>query len=278
MGFGYDPVDSAAYAIPKSKNHMNIQKQPDPDTVDTPLEFGKFVFFSFIIILTMLLGLYIYRFGITTSTSQSTWGAFGDFLGGTLNPLVSFLTLVVAINVWRLQEEELAATRQALQESMNIAKKQTNLMDMQRIEQTMFSLIEQLRQSLKEFSVVNNSVIKGRMETVGLEAINLLNSALDLPHQVGSTVAEHFISVTTNYPVRNFDILALGIKELLSFITRHSVNDESRQIWFGMSVALLGKKTFELVSKWGQHHNDSVLMSCFNDMQTMQSKLPRKEN
>jgi hypothetical protein len=125
MGFGYDPVDSAAYAIPKSKNHMNIQKQQDPDTVDTPLEFGKFVFFSFIIILAAMLGLYIYRFGITTSTSQSTWGAFGDFIGGILNPLVSFFTLIVAVSVWKLQRLQLAATKKELEETREAIKIQT---------------------------------------------------------------------------------------------------------------------------------------------------------
>jgi hypothetical protein len=257
---------------------VSTKKQQESQEADTPFKLGRLFYIIVSVVFCTMLLLYIYRFIVTRETDQATWGAFGDFIGGTLNPLVSFFTLVVAINVWRLQKEELAATRQTLEESMNIAKKQTNLMDVQRIEQTMFSFIEQLRQSLKEFSVVNNSVIKGRMETVGLDAINFLNSTLDSPHQVGFTAAEHFNSVTTNYPVKNFDILALGIKELLSFITRHSANDESRQIWFGMSVALLGKKTFELVSKWGQHHNDSVLMSCFNDMQTMQSKLPRKEN
>lgn len=120
---------------------MVRQKQQQLDTVDTPLEFGKFVFYTFSGILVVMLGLYVYRFGITTSTSQSTWGAFGDFLGGTLNPLVSFLTLIVAVNVWRLQKRELEDTRTALEAQGKIA-------ETQRKEQRFFDFLNLYQQTL----------------------------------------------------------------------------------------------------------------------------------
>jgi hypothetical protein len=120
---------------------MTTQKQLELNAVDTPLEFGKFVFFSFSGILVVMLGLYVYRFGITTSTSQSTWGAFGDFLGGTLNPLVSFLTLIVAVNVWRLQKRELEYTRTALEAQGKIA-------ETQRKEQRFYDLLNLYRNTL----------------------------------------------------------------------------------------------------------------------------------
>jgi hypothetical protein len=252
---------------------MNTLETQESKLVDTPLEFGRYVFVTFIGLLLLLLGLYVYRFGITTSTSQSIWGAFGDFLGGTLNPLISFLTLIVAINVWQLQKRELAATRQSLEQSMDVAKEQANLMNVQRIEQTMFSLIEQLRQSIKEFSVAKHfNRIDGPGDLVGLEAVAMLHNRLSKRDPEWHTPSEWFDHLVEGYQIKNFETLALGIKELLSFITRNSSNDESRKIWFGMSIALLGEKPFELAYKWGEHYNDPILMSCFEDMRKLRSK------
>lgn len=120
---------------------MATQKLLELNAVDTPLEFGKFVFVTFCGILIVMLGLYVYRFGITTSTSLGTWGAFGDFLGGTLNPLVSFLTLIVAVNVWRLQKRELEDTRIALEI-------QGKSVETQRKEQRFYDLLNLYRSTL----------------------------------------------------------------------------------------------------------------------------------
>jgi hypothetical protein len=121
---------------------MNVKKHNDSHEADTALVFGKFVFFSFGGILALMLGLYVYRFGITTSTSQSNWGTFGDFLGGTLNPLVSFLTLIVAVNVWRLQKRELEDTRAALEIQGKSA-------ETQRKEQRFYDLLNLYRSTLE---------------------------------------------------------------------------------------------------------------------------------
>jgi hypothetical protein len=258
---------------------MEIQTQQKLDTVDTPFVFGKFVYLTFSGILVVMLGLYIYRFGTTLATDQATWGAFGDFLGGTLNPLVSFLTLIVAINVWKLQKDELAATRQTLKESMEVAKNQANLMSVQRIEQTMFSLTEQLRQSIKDFSVAKHfNRINDPGDLIGSEAVKSLDSALDVFNREGRTTAERFDEITRGYLVQNFDTLALGIRELLGFITRSSSNDESRKIWFGMCIALLGEQPFKLVSKWGERYNDRVLLSYLNDMNNLRSTITLQKN
>lgn len=62
------------------------------------------------------------------------WGAFGDYLGGVLNPLVSAFTLLVAVKVWQLQKNELEETRRALSEQASTAERQ-------RQEQRFFDLL-----------------------------------------------------------------------------------------------------------------------------------------
>jgi hypothetical protein len=61
-------------------------------------------------------------------------GQMGDFFGGILNPLVSALTLFVAISVWQLQKKELKATQKALDEQAKTAEQQ-------RQEQRFFDLL-----------------------------------------------------------------------------------------------------------------------------------------
>ena len=61
-------------------------------------------------------------------------GQMGDFFGGMLNPLVSALTLFVAISVWQLQKKELKATQKALDEQAKTAEQQ-------RQEQRFFDLL-----------------------------------------------------------------------------------------------------------------------------------------
>ncbi|TVO34740.1 hypothetical protein [Vibrio algivorus] len=63
-----------------------------------------------IIVVTALLVLYFINFN-NGFGDQATFGAFGDFLGGVLNPILSFLTIVLLIYSIRFQLEELKHTR-----------------------------------------------------------------------------------------------------------------------------------------------------------------------
>ena len=67
-------------------------------------------------------------------TGTGELGQMGDFFGGMLNPLVSAVTLYVAIRVWQLQKVELQATKNALDEQAKTAEQQ-------RQEQRFFDLL-----------------------------------------------------------------------------------------------------------------------------------------
>ena len=71
---------------------------------------------------------------LPASENPGAWGTFGDYLGGLLNPLISALTLFVAISVWQLQKQELEETRKALKEQATTAEQQ-------RQEQRFFDLL-----------------------------------------------------------------------------------------------------------------------------------------
>lgn len=86
------------------------------------------------------------------------WGAFTDYLGGILNPLISTFTLLVAIKVWNLQKSELSETR------MELSK--------QRNQQRFFDLLEIYNQVISNLGGKSNlSKIRHELESRGNENI-----------------------------------------------------------------------------------------------------------
>jgi hypothetical protein len=51
------------------------------------------------------------------SAKQETWGQFGDFIGGTVNPLLSFLSLLALVFTVVLQTRQLENSREELANS-----------------------------------------------------------------------------------------------------------------------------------------------------------------
>ncbi len=52
--------------------------------------------------------------------NPASWGAFGDYIGGLLNPTIALFTLMVAVQVWRLQKKELKETKDTLRKQLDI--------------------------------------------------------------------------------------------------------------------------------------------------------------
>jgi|GEM_PF-702659 len=66
----------------------------------------------------VLVGIYTYyfriRLGQGASTDAGTWGAFGDFVGGLVNPVVAFAAFFWLTESVKIQKQELADTRREL--------------------------------------------------------------------------------------------------------------------------------------------------------------------
>lgn len=69
-------------------------------------------------IFVIMLGLYFIKFGFyPLSESPQNWGAFGDFLGGILNPILSFAALIVLIKTIKQNEKALKQNEEALSQN-----------------------------------------------------------------------------------------------------------------------------------------------------------------
>lgn len=115
-------------------------------------------------------------------------GQMGDFFGGMLNPLVSALTLFVAISVWQLQKKELKATQKALDEQAKTAEQQ-------RQEQRFFDLLNVYQQTVSSLFVV------ARMPSTSGE----------YPVQyIGKEAIAQFLRSTGAEQLRHFDEIGYG--------------------------------------------------------------------
>ncbi|WAG12386.1 hypothetical protein NRZ32_04405 [Aeromonas dhakensis] len=74
------------------------------------------VLISLVILLTV--GAYILNFhNLPISQETGNWGTFGDYIGGILNPLISFTALLYLIKAYRSQKQELEETKDVLKKT-----------------------------------------------------------------------------------------------------------------------------------------------------------------
>ena len=78
-----------------------------------------------VLIGTVVIGAYSLNFyNSNLSPSTDSWGQFGDYIGGILNPIIAYLALYWLTQSVLLQKQELADTKQALRDSADAQTKQ----------------------------------------------------------------------------------------------------------------------------------------------------------
>ncbi len=112
-----------------------------------------------------VVGRYFTYFKGDLSTEHGDWGTFGDYIGGILNPILSFLSLIALLATIVLQSKELKLTRKELKRSASaqedtkkILDKQSETLARQQFESTFFSMLDQHNKVLESFSTTENIV------------------------------------------------------------------------------------------------------------------------
>jgi len=126
--------------------------------------------------------------------SAAELGQLGDFFGGMLNPLVSALTLFVAISVWRLQKDELEQARIAMEQTNLAMKEQAVTAEQQRQEQRFFDLLNIYQQTVSSISMVAR-----------------MSSTAEIPvHYNGKEAIAHFFRSAEGSYITGFDSNGFG--------------------------------------------------------------------
>lgn len=125
----------------------------------------------------IILGLYIAYFkNLSITNDSATWGTFGDYLGGTLNPIISFLALIGLLYTIHQQAQEMQATREELKQAAEQQRqqveqqsRQSEIFNLQQFESTFFSLLEQHNKVVERIEV----------ESIYEELHNIYNKKID---------------------------------------------------------------------------------------------------
>ncbi len=96
-----------------------------------------------------------YAYGLYNPDEFKKLGTWGDFVGGTLNPILTFLTVIGLLVTIHLQQRELRLTRKELEKSSNALEAQNLTTKQQRFENTLFSMNEMLNQIVNAMDLVN---------------------------------------------------------------------------------------------------------------------------
>lgn len=112
----------------------------------------KIIFFCLVVIFSVWLSYYL-NFGINNTLSDKTdvWGQFGDYVGGVINPILSFITIVLLINSLNLQ-------REANTSLLNETKRQEKMEEFKKFEVRFFNLIESQQANFDKLHIVLNTI------------------------------------------------------------------------------------------------------------------------
>lgn len=116
------------------------------------------------IAIALIFSCFIYFFGIKNleEVKIDSLGTLGDFVGGNLNPILTFLSFLAILATVKLQSEEMALSREELKKSAQAQEDSKKILDqqysnqiIQQFENTFFSLLQQIRDVAPDQRVVD---------------------------------------------------------------------------------------------------------------------------
>lgn len=108
-------------------------------------------------IIVFVFGFYVANFPFGISADQNSWGTFGDFIGGTLNPLLAFMGLIALLYTIIIQSTELKETRKELKNSSKALHAQSESLKLQNFETTFFNLLNFHSQQMNIINLKDSS-------------------------------------------------------------------------------------------------------------------------
>ncbi|WP_167621554.1 putative phage abortive infection protein [Paracoccus sp. AK26] len=88
------------------------------------------------------------------SLGKSGFGEWGDFFGGVLNPILTFLTFMGLLITITLQQRELSEARKQFERTADAQTGQKTILEKQTFETTFFNLVASLNNSVSQIDLI----------------------------------------------------------------------------------------------------------------------------
>lgn len=113
---------------------------------------------------------YFHHFNDSPFHNQEYAGQFGDYIGGTLNPILTFFSLIALLWTIGIQSRDLELTREELRRSAKaqeatkeVLNRQSETLARQQFESTFFSLLDQHNKALEPLTTINPGDTRNRI-------------------------------------------------------------------------------------------------------------------
>lgn len=193
---------------------------------------------------------YFVNFNKGFSDSNTDWGTFGDFIGGSLNPLFSLLAFLALIYTIKLQSVELRNSATQLKKSAEALRLQNSHWERQNFESTFFNLIENFRgqREFVNFTLIRNGVTnKCNYQSIPIHINEFIQTVYDVAKQIPqnkiddindcSSFNEHFGKLINEFLAREGNYLMKycdGLGFIASFIDRSTLEAEDKKFYFNL--------------------------------------------
>jgi len=141
---------------------------------------NKYLWVAFSIVFLVLISYFVNFYiilGYEISSDSSVWGTLGDYVGGILNPSLSFISIVLLIKSLTLQNEANLSLREELKNTERIER-------LRSFEILFFNMVESQRKLFDSFKIVceDNDALR---EFIGSEAVIKIESDIDGIRMIG---------------------------------------------------------------------------------------------
>lgn len=180
---------------------------------------------------SLLLVLYFIYFYIAGSEIDAgALGTLGDFIGGNINPLLTFVSTLLLIETLSLQRKATSAAEISAEEAQRTVKEQAALIKSQIFESSLFNLLNLCLDECKSCRVeIGGEALKGTQALGALEKLfNLRRQAGESPDMViadledehGDVLYGVIKSFSTIYAFVNANALPESTEHYISLVTK----------------------------------------------------------
>lgn len=234
-----------------------MNKLPDavaPPKSDSWLGYAPLLAGGFAIVLLLA---YAWVFSTLSWTENPvSWGAFGDYIGGLLNPTIALFTLMLAVQVWRLQRSQLSETKQALNTQTAHFSAANHREQQSTNEKLFFSVLEKIEAATHTLNGktrdyhVNNLAesIRAKQTTLDNELVNFSDAYSTLNREYLDRIFDTHLPEISIY----LDLVKLALQ-----IIEKRIDD--KKIFVQLFCAQVGEKQLGLIA----------LMSCSSKLQEL---------
>lgn len=213
------------------------------------------------------------------SNDPADWGTFGDFLGGTLNPIFGLLGFLVLIRTLSLQRQQLDDQRQAMQQQQEDIQAQRESLAIsnktqikQQFEGTFFQLLQQLQAEsdylIKQdnsndiYSILKSGFKLAKKACDDLEYKNWHenNDQNQFKHIDIKSEVDNIINGKIYSLARYFSIVELIIKFIdnLNYPNLPAMSQKDKNFYVDLLITNLNTDAFTLLSLSSRDHPEVV--------------------